>query len=222
MFFTRRRNFPVFNRAAAQYKSLLDFHDPSSRSSSDLFDLSDSSSSGLGSVDDADDVYPPTKRPLRKNRRNCCGLVVHTPNTSRFRHHWHSRLLQKFPFLNEMFYWVINYAFYRMTAVISQRIFASTGIWEVARGHGIQVLSIEKSAPVVHWLFPLRERAVQQWFMGGHQTALTVLNRVYALSESRLPHQAGKKCVHVLTRLSSPHSGHRRLHRVVLLLRPVL
>ena len=80
-----------------------------------------------------------------------------------------------------MFYWVINYAFYRMTAVVSQRIFAKTGIWEVSQSHGIQVLEIEQFAPLVHWLFPIRERNVQQWFMNGHQDALTVLNRVYAL-----------------------------------------
>ena len=68
-----------------------------------------------------------------------------------------------------------------MTAITSQRLFAKTGIWEVSQDHGIQVLEIEQFAPMIRWLFPIRERNVQQWFMNGHQDALTVLNRVYAL-----------------------------------------
>jgi hypothetical protein len=34
---------------------------------------------------------------------------------------------------------------------------------------------------VLKFLFPIRERDVQQWFMQGHQDALTVLNKCYAL-----------------------------------------
>ncbi|KAF2094319.1 hypothetical protein NA57DRAFT_46879 [Rhizodiscina lignyota] len=173
MFFTRRKNCAIFDRRKAYYTSLLDEPDESSR------DSSDNESSSINLLSD-DDLFTTTKNPP-KRRRVCGCLIVDTPNTSRFRNNWHSRLLQKFPFLIEMFYWIINYAFYRMTAVLSQRIFAATGIWEVAQSHGIQVLEIEQFAPLIHWLFPIRERNVQQWFMAGHQDALTVLNRVYAL-----------------------------------------
>lgn len=113
-------------------------------------------------------------------RRNCCGFRILTPNTSRFKDNLHSRVLQRFPFLIEMFYWIINYAFYRMTSITSQRMFAKTGIWNVAEEHGIKVLEVEQTG-VVGVLFPVGERAVQQWFMSGHQDALTVLNKVYAL-----------------------------------------
>jgi hypothetical protein len=79
-----------------------------------------------------------------------------------------------------MFYWVINYAFYRMTAVMSARIFAGRGIWDVAQEHGISVLEAEEFG-FFSFLFPTREVDVQQWFMHGHQDALTVLNKCYAL-----------------------------------------
>jgi hypothetical protein len=108
----------------------------------------------------------------------CC--VVTTPNTSRFRNNVHSRVLQRFPFLIEMFYWIINYAFYRMTSVASAKLFAGRGIWDVAQEHGIAVLEAEEYG-VLRFLFPVRERDVQQWFMHGHQDALTVLNKCYAL-----------------------------------------
>jgi len=79
-----------------------------------------------------------------------------------------------------MFYWIINYAFYRMTSITSQRIFAKTGIWNVAQSHGIAVLEAEQSS-WISFLFPVAERSVQQWFMHGHQDFLTVLNKCYAL-----------------------------------------
>ncbi|KAJ9635807.1 hypothetical protein H2199_008159 [Coniosporium tulheliwenetii] len=128
--------------------------------------------------DDAQDpVAAATHLP---KQRNCCGVLVQTPNTSRFKSTVQSRILQRFPFLIEMFYWVINYAFYRMTSITSQRIFAKTGIWNVAQAHGIAVLETEQEG-LLSFLFPVQERTVQYWFMHGHQDALTVLNKAYAL-----------------------------------------
>lgn len=66
-----------------------------------------------------------------------------------------------------------------MTKVLSQQIFDET-IIDVAQAHGLAVLEYEQFS----WassLFPWKEHDVQQWFMHGHQTALTVLNRAYAL-----------------------------------------
>ncbi|KAI9773579.1 MAG: hypothetical protein M1840_006853 [Geoglossum simile] len=113
-------------------------------------------------------------------RRNCCGAIIYTPNSSRFANNLHSRILQKFPFLIEMFYWIINYAFYRFTSIASQQIFSKTGIWDVAQAHGLAVLEFEQFG-WAKWLFLVKELDFQQWFMDGHQTALTILNRAYAL-----------------------------------------
>lgn len=78
-----------------------------------------------------------------------------------------------------MFYWIVTYLFYRMTKVISQRIF-SEEIWDVAQVHGLQILEFEQYGPL-SFLFPMKEHSVQFWFMEGHQNALTILNRAYAL-----------------------------------------
>jgi hypothetical protein len=88
--------------------------------------------------------------------------------------------LQKFPFLIEMFYWIITYAFYRCTSVLSNAMFSKTGIWDVAQDHGLAILEFEQFS-WLSFLWPVHERDVQQWFMNGHQTFLTVLNRSYAL-----------------------------------------
>ncbi|MCJ1277320.1 hypothetical protein MMC21_005132 [Puttea exsequens] len=170
MFMTRRRNFSVFGkRKEGQQDSYLD--NDSSRSSDELLWYDPDND------DDSQDAFSMSKH-LPKRRR-VFGLTVYTPNTSRFSHHLHSRILQKFPFVIEMFYWIITYLFYRMTKVMSQRIF-TTSIIDVAQAHGLSVLEFEQFS-WASFLFPWREHDVQQWFMEGHQTALTVLNRAYAL-----------------------------------------
>jgi hypothetical protein len=171
MFMTRRRGFRIFGERSKIRSGYLD--SPTSNDSSDRLLSYDSDVDGEYEGFAGTTKYPP------KNR-NCCGTVIPMPNTSRFRNNIHSRMLQRYPFLIEMFYWVINYAFYRFTSVASQRIFAKTGIWNVAQDHGLAVLEAEEYS-FLSFLFPIRERNVQQWFMRDHQDALTVLNKAYAL-----------------------------------------
>ncbi|KAF2455165.1 PAP2 superfamily-domain-containing protein [Lineolata rhizophorae] len=188
MWMTRRRGYRILDRRRGRrspYKSYLDgtAGGDSGRSSDELLSRS---SSGWDSDDEDDWMRNSSLASASTNKhppkvRDCCGLVrVQTPNSSRFRHHVHSRILQRFPFLIEMFYWIINYAFYRMTSITSQRLFAESGIWNVAQAHGIAVLETEQLS-ALSLLFPVRERDIQQWFMHGHQDALTVLNKAYAL-----------------------------------------
>lgn len=119
-----------------------------------------------------------TARPSKK--RSCCGTVVTTPDTSRFANYWHSRFIQKFPFLVEMFYWAVNLLFYVGIKQASELIFATDGVWKTAENHGIAVLWFEHESPF-RFFFPLREVDVQMWFRTDHQTMLTVLNRAYSL-----------------------------------------
>ncbi|KAK8201385.1 hypothetical protein M8818_005896 [Zalaria obscura] len=173
MILTRRRGYRILGGKPGPYRSYLDSSQTDSARSSDELLAYDPENE-----DDAQEYTAATKQ-LPKERR-ICGVLVHTPNTSRFKNNIHSRILQRFPFLIEMFYWIINYAFYRMTSILSQRLFAATGIWAVAEAHGLAVLEAEQFG----WLsvlFPIQEKDVQQWFMHGHQDALTVLNKVYAL-----------------------------------------
>lgn len=117
--------------------------------------------------------------------RTVCGIRLHTPNTSRFQNNWHSIFLEKFPFLIEIFYWLVTYALYR-AAHISAQAFYGSDIWDRAEANGLRVLEIEQ----VSWarfFFPIREIDVQRWFIGypgefpGHSSLLTFLNRAYAL-----------------------------------------
>lgn len=171
MVMTRRRNIPIFGKQKeGLYDSLLGNGSPADSSEDLLWYDPDNSN-------DPQDPIASTKH-LPK-RRKCLGCVMYTPNTSRFANNPHSRVLQKFPFLIEMFYWIITYLFYRMTKVLSQHIF-SEEIWDVAQSHGLQILDFEQFSPL-SFLFPIKEHTVQFWFMEGHQTVLTILNRAYAL-----------------------------------------
>jgi hypothetical protein len=168
MFMTRKRDFKIFGRSSLR-TGYLD-NTPNESTDNLLPPDNDSEYDEVNAI----------KNPNAPKVRSICCWKVTTPNTSRFRNHIHSRLLQRFPFLIEMFYWIINYAFYRMTSVLSAKLFAGRGIWDVAQEHGIAVLEAEEYG-LLSFLFPVRERDVQQWFMHGHQDALTVLNKCYAL-----------------------------------------
>ncbi|KAI9675385.1 MAG: hypothetical protein M1817_001289 [Caeruleum heppii] len=79
-----------------------------------------------------------------------------------------------------MFYWVINYGFYRITRIFAQEIFSRRGVWNVAQSHALSVLELEQFGWMSR-IVPATELEVQQWFLEYHPTALLFLNRVYAL-----------------------------------------
>lgn len=87
--------------------------------------------------------------------------------------------MQKFPFLLEMFYWILTYAIYRLTHVFAQAHF-SESIWDVAQENGLRVLNVEQFS-WARFAFPIQEIEVQRWFLKNHGTFLTVLNKFYAL-----------------------------------------
>ncbi|KAI5246683.1 hypothetical protein E4T42_06294 [Aureobasidium subglaciale] len=146
MFVTRKRGNRVFRGRSGVYKSALD-GDDTACSSDELLDHD------ACNEHDAQETLSTTKH-LPKIRTMLC-LSVKTPNTARFKNNLHSRVLQRFPFLVEMFYWVINYAFYRMTAILSQKLFAGRGIWTVAESHGLAILDFEQHGLLSH-IFSLR------------------------------------------------------------------
>jgi hypothetical protein len=172
MILTRRHGYKIFDRRRNEY-GLLGEESDSARSSDDLL----AREYMVGNDDDSMDSIATMKNPPK--RRRCCGTTLYTPNTSRFADYHHSRLLQKFPFLIEMFYWIITYAFYRCTKPLTNALFPNS-IWDVAQDHGLAILEFEQFS-WLSFLWPVQERHVQQWFMNGHQMFLTVLNRSYAL-----------------------------------------
>lgn len=171
MTLTRRRGFQLLRKRKRKYSSAT--HNLLGRNSSSENPL------WLGDIGDDDNQdFCLSSKPCPKRRR-CCGLTIYTPDTSRFSDHLHSRILQKFPFLIEMFYWIITYLFYRLTKIVSRKIFDET-IIAVAESHGLALLELEQFS-WLSFLFPYTEHEFQHWFMDRHQTALTILNRAYAL-----------------------------------------
>lgn len=177
MVFNRRPGFRILDRRRRRRDGLLDDEPDSARSSDDLLTRDQM----LANESD-DDVSAETLSTVKNapKKRKCCGTVLYTPNTSRFADHFHSRIMQKFPFLMEMFYWIITFAFYRISKILSQAVFSKTGIWEIAMDHGLAILEFEQFS-WLSFVWPVHERDVQQWFMHGHQSLLTILNRSYAL-----------------------------------------
>ena len=170
MIVSRRRGYQIFDTTKREY-GLLDVESGYARTSDNI--TRDSSD-----IDSSIDIVSTSKH-LSKKRR-CCWATFYTPSTSRFANHYHSRLLQRFPFLIEMFYWIITYAFYRCTSILSQSVFSKTPIWDVAQDHALAVLEFEQFS-WLSFLFPISEVEFQSWFMDGHETFLTILNRSYAL-----------------------------------------
>lgn len=79
----------------------------------------------------------------------------------------------------EIFYWLITYAIYRMTHILSEEMF-SESIWDTAQANGLNVLAVEQFTPL-RFLLRTQEIEVQAWFLDGHRELLTFLNRFYAL-----------------------------------------
>jgi hypothetical protein len=165
-YYTRRRSFAVFGKQST-YKSLL----------GEDADTGDESSARFDDEDTDSDYISTIKNPPK--RRSCFGAIILTPNSSQFQNSWHSRILYKFPFLIEMFYWIITYFIYRLTHILSQALF-SDEIWDLAQANAFRVLMIEQFS-AFSFFFPVQEITVQKWFLSGHPELLTVLNKAYAL-----------------------------------------
>jgi len=88
MFFTRRREYRILPNNQDRY-GLLGEEPDSARSSDELLQRDDTSDFSIDSTASTKDA---------PKKRWCCGLLIYTPNTSRFASHFHSRIMQKFPF----------------------------------------------------------------------------------------------------------------------------
>ncbi|KAI6247055.1 hypothetical protein HI914_04932 [Erysiphe necator] len=170
MFITRRKNYKIFS-TSNHLSGLLD-KDDEDEFITDYILLNDHSETcSFESLN------------IEKQQKNyyfCWNADRFRNKTGQFSRNFQSRIMQKYPFLIEMFYWIITYGFYRCTAISSQIIFSKTGIWDVAQNHGLSILKFEHTS-MISFLWPVYENEVQQWFMQNHESFLTVLNRSYAL-----------------------------------------
>ncbi|CAM1505090.1 Fc.00g107270.m01.CDS01 [Cosmosporella sp. VM-42] len=171
MWFTRRKNYSILKRSTDRYEPLLD-QDASPQSSNEF-------------------RHAPRRNPHPPKVRILCGLRrIETPNSSRFARHYHSRILQKFPFLIEMFYWGISFGAYRLTNVLAAAYYGGRrSMWDSAQEHGMNILNFEANFWGGDHEGPARwiEWRIERWFLHGAEAGdyrgwwLTVLNRGYAL-----------------------------------------
>ena len=123
------------------------------------------------------------KQVVLGRERTIWGLPGWRVDTSGFANNLHSRILQKFPFLVEMFYWALNYVAYSLTKKMAVRLYGSqdpTEIAQLAQTHGIDILTLEHDT-FLSFVFPLSEVGVQRFFLEGHQSLMTAFNQLYSL-----------------------------------------
>lgn len=134
-----------------------------------------------GDRDLIDDSIPNQATRSRKSRR-CCGLSIDTTDTSRFAKYPQSRLLQKFPFLVEMFYWALNYVAYALTKKAAAAIYGGGNkqVTTLAQENGIRVLDMEHHSSM-SVLFAIHEADLQAYFITHHKPVMTLFNQIYSL-----------------------------------------
>lgn len=158
MFLTRNRHVSLFGGRSAGYTPLPLHENDRPRQQNgnghrhadhrERLSLSALSSPSISSASSASsrrrsrrsyDPYPPKARTVL----GC--FTIQTPNSSRFAGHFHSRILQKFPFLIEMFYWVLTFLFYRMTAVGAEAWYGGSSGHDGGAGSSAASISVERS-----------------------------------------------------------------------------
>ncbi|KAL7795393.1 PAP2 superfamily domain-containing protein [Trichoderma ceciliae] len=98
--------------------------------------------------------------------------VVTTPNTLVFKDRFLSRLLHKFPFLTEAWYWALIYWVYQLGRAFTA-VTIVQGTVHVARQHALKLIHWEQRLGIF-W-----EVSFQQWFLE-RPTLLHWINRVYS------------------------------------------
>ncbi|KAL6709131.1 hypothetical protein ACN47E_001947 [Coniothyrium glycines] len=110
----------------------------------------------------------------RKREISILGMKqeVLSPNTRRFQDYFLSRLLQKFPFLVEAWYWALIYWVYQLGRAFSA-VTMVEGTVNVARRHALQLIHLEQRLHI------FLELDVQAWFLK-HPFLLHWTNRIYS------------------------------------------
>ncbi|KFH46883.1 hypothetical protein ACRE_022030 [Hapsidospora chrysogenum ATCC 11550] len=111
---------------------------------------------------------------LRRRKFQVFGYrrLVSTPNTLVFKDRVLSRVLQKFPFLVEAWYWALIYWVYQLGRAFTAVTLVESTV-DVARKHALQVIHLEQSLRIF-WELPF-----QQWFLE-RPAMLRWINRIYS------------------------------------------
>jgi len=126
-----------------------------------------SSTSTLGDYEDDEPRW--RRRTLKLFRYR---TTVRSPNTKVFEDRFLSRLLKRFPFLVEAWYWALIYWVYQLGRAATALTLVKETV-DVAREHALQLIHLEQR------LHLFLELPVQQWFMS-HPTLMHWTNRLYS------------------------------------------
>lgn len=135
---------------------------------------SDSDSSEK-SVDWSSGTLSPLEQSRWRNRRvRFFGYerMVSSPNTTVFKDRLLSRVLQKFPFLAEAWYWALIYWVYQLGRAFTALTLVEETV-DVARKHALQVIYLEEALGI------FLEIPIQKWFLQ-HPTLMQWTNRIYS------------------------------------------
>ncbi|KAG5928156.1 hypothetical protein E4U42_001161 [Claviceps africana] len=112
----------------------------------------------------------------RRRRINILGYerLVTSPNTLVFKDRFLSRVLRKFPFLVEVWYWALIYwsKLYQIGRAITALTLVEDTV-HVARRHALEVIHLEQRLPIFY------EVPIQKFFLQ-YPTAMSWINRVYS------------------------------------------
>jgi len=97
---------------------------------------------------------------------------VRTPNSRQFKDRRFSRIVKKYPFLQEVWYWVLIYWVYQLGRAFTAVTLVSSTV-DVARHHALQLIHIEESLHIF-WELPIQHFFLQRPF------ALLWINRLYS------------------------------------------
>ncbi|KAM4066626.1 PAP2 superfamily protein [Hirsutella rhossiliensis] len=111
---------------------------------------------------------------LRRRRIRFFGRerFVTTPNTLVFQDRFLSRVLEKFPFLAEAWYWALVYWIYQLGRAFTALSLVE-GTVHVARQHALQLIHLEQRLNIFY------EVPVQRWFLA-RPDLMHWINRVYS------------------------------------------
>ncbi|KAF2434013.1 integral membrane protein [Tothia fuscella] len=97
---------------------------------------------------------------------------VASPNSRQFKDRWFSRVIKKFPFLQEAFYWALIYWVYQIGRAVTA-VTIVEGTVHVARKHALQLIHLEESLHIF-W-----EVGIQRFFLQ-YPTLMVWINRTYS------------------------------------------
>lgn len=162
----RNSDYRLFGRRRV-YRSSPRSSSPASSSS---FESGRSTPSSTASLLSGGDDVPK----WRKREITLFGMrkEVVSPNSRRFKDYFLSRLLQKFPFLVEAWYWALIYWVYQLGRAFTA-VTMVEGTVNVARRHALQIIELEQRLHI------FLELDVQHWFLK-HPFLLHWTNRIYS------------------------------------------